>query len=61
MKKEPVENRQNDTDVPYNPNDETETLAFWKGAISHTGLDELKAKLQQVKKSKDQPGTSDQN
>ena len=32
------------TDVPYDPDDREATLAFWKNAITHTGLEELRAK-----------------
>jgi uncharacterized protein (DUF4415 family) len=33
------------TDVPYNPKNREETLAFWKNAIKHTGIEELREKL----------------
>ena len=32
------------TDVPYDPDDLKATRAFWKKAIAHTGLEELRAK-----------------
>ena len=32
------------TDVPYDPDDLEATRAFWKKAIAHTGLGELRAK-----------------
>jgi uncharacterized protein (DUF4415 family) len=31
--------------VPYNPNNKKEVDAFWKGAVKHTGIEELRAKL----------------
>jgi uncharacterized protein (DUF4415 family) len=33
------------TDVPYDPKNRKETLAFWKNAIKHTGVEELRVKL----------------
>ena len=33
------------TDVPYDPKNKKEVDAFWKGAIKHTGVAELRAKL----------------
>jgi len=31
--------------VPYNPRSRKETLEFWKDAIPHTGIADLRAKL----------------
>ena len=32
-------------DVPYDPKNKDEVNAFWKGAIKHTGIEELRTKL----------------
>ena len=32
-------------DVPYDPKNREETLAFWKNGIKHTGIAELREKL----------------
>jgi uncharacterized protein (DUF4415 family) len=37
-------------DVPYDLSDEKATMAFWGGAIVHTGLEELRAKRGRPKK-----------
>jgi uncharacterized protein (DUF4415 family) len=37
--------RKRAADVPYNPKNKKEVAAFWKGAIKHTGIAELRAKL----------------
>ncbi len=44
MDKKPTRNISEDTDVPYNPDDESEVAAFWKDAIHHKGLAEFRAK-----------------
>ena len=33
------------TDVPYDPGNKKQVDAFWKGAIKHTGIEELREKL----------------
>jgi uncharacterized protein (DUF4415 family) len=41
-KRTPTDSR--DVDVPYDPNDERAVAAFWKGAIRHRGIAQLRAK-----------------
>lgn len=44
MKKKPSQSISKNTDVPYDPDNESEVMEFWKDAITHTGLDELRVK-----------------
>jgi hypothetical protein len=52
VKKKPTPARKRFDDVPYDPRDKAATHAFWKDAIPHTGIAELRAKLKQTKRSK---------
>ena len=44
MKRKRTVARTRKSDVPYNPQDRKETLAYWKGGITHQGVEELRAK-----------------
>ncbi len=44
MNKKHMNKQTETTDVPYNPENEKEALGFWKDAVSHTGVTELRVK-----------------
>lgn len=39
------------SDVPYDPKNRKQTLAFWEGGITHTGAAELRAKRGRPRKA----------
>jgi uncharacterized protein (DUF4415 family) len=51
MSKKPTSARTHKPDVPYDPDDENATLAFWADAEKHTGVGELRAKRGRPKKA----------
>jgi hypothetical protein len=50
MKTRRTSPRKRAADVPYDPKNKEEVAAFWKGAIKHTGIEELRAKLAKRRK-----------
>ena len=50
MNKRPTSVPTPHADVPYDPLDEKATMAFWGGAIAHTGLQEFRVRRGRPKK-----------
>jgi len=50
MKKKRTSARIPKSEVPYDPKDRKQTLAFWDSAVPHTGVAELRAKRGRPKK-----------
>jgi uncharacterized protein (DUF4415 family) len=44
MNKKSTSARTRKADVPYDPKDKAAVLSFWDGAVTHRGINELRAK-----------------
>lgn len=51
MKKQRTSKRTHEADVPYDVRDKAAVSSFWKGAVAHTGVKELRAKRGRPKKA----------